>query len=73
VEAGLETQNQFRTLENQIHQRLTRIKKMKEELGEKFSAIKADISAIEANNSSIKAKISDIKAIFLQTDQRFIR
>ncbi|KAG2384961.1 Nucleobase-ascorbate transporter [Vigna angularis] len=69
VEAGLETQNQFRTLENQIHQRLTRIKKMKEELGEKFSAIKADISAIEANNSSIKAKISDIKAIFLQTDQ----
>ncbi|XP_047149246.1 disease resistance protein Roq1-like, partial [Vigna umbellata] len=76
VEAGLETQNQFRNtmvLENQIHQRLTRIKKMKEELGEKISAIKADISAIEANNSSIKANISDIKAIFLQIDQRFIR
>ncbi|WVZ15812.1 hypothetical protein V8G54_013378 [Vigna mungo] len=74
VEAGLETQNQFRNtmvLENQIHQRLTRIKKMKEELGEKLSAMKADISAIEANNSSIKANISDIKAIFLQTDQRY--
>ncbi|WVZ13749.1 hypothetical protein V8G54_011315 [Vigna mungo] len=75
VEAGLKTQNQFRNtmvLENQIHQRLTRIKKMKEELGEKLSAIKADISAIEANNSSIKANISDIKVIFLQIDQSSI-
>ncbi|KAL9324274.1 hypothetical protein ACSQ67_009131 [Phaseolus vulgaris] len=64
--AGLETQNQFRStmvLQNQIDQRLTRIRKMKEDLGEKLSGIKADISAIEANHSSIKANISAIKAI----------
>lgn len=74
VEAGLETQKQFRNsmvLENQIHQRLTMIKKMEEELGDKLGAIKADISAIEANNSSIKANISDIKSIFLQTGLRY--
>jgi len=66
AEAGLETQNQFRStivLQNQIDQRLTRIRKMKEDLGEKLSGIKADISAIEANHSSIKANISAIKAI----------
>jgi len=67
AEAGLEIRkNQFSkvmALENELHQKLSRIKKMKENLGEQLSAIKANISAIEANNSSIKANISSIKVI----------
>jgi len=66
VGAGLESEKQLRNsmvLKNEIDERLTRIKKMKEDLGEKLSAIKADISTIEANHSSIKVNISAIKAI----------
>ena len=66
VEGGLESQKQFRNsmvLTNELDERLTRIRKMKEDLGEKLSDIKAHISAIEANHSSIKTNISAIKAI----------
>jgi len=66
VEEGLESEKQLRNsmvLKNEIDERLTRIRKMKEDLGEKLNAIKADISAIEANHSSIKANISAIKPV----------
>jgi len=67
VETGFEIKkNQFSkamTLVNELHQKLTRIKKLKEDLGEKLGAIKANISSIEANNSSIKDNISSIIVI----------
>jgi len=66
VKAGLKSERQFRNnmiLKHEIDERLVRIRKMQEDLGEKLSAIKADISTIEANHSSIKANISAIQAI----------
>ncbi|RDX76240.1 TMV resistance protein N, partial [Mucuna pruriens] len=67
VEPGLETRkkqiSKAMALEDEVHKKLSMIKKMKEDLGEQLSAIKVNISAIQANNSSIKANISSIKAI----------
>lgn len=49
-------------LVNELQLKISRINKMKDDLGEQLGAINANISAIEANHSSIKAIISSIKA-----------
>ncbi|KAL2334425.1 hypothetical protein Fmac_015638 [Flemingia macrophylla] len=65
VEVGLQTkETEFGkavSLENETHQKLSRIKKMKEDLGEQLSAIKANIYSIEASISSVRTDISSVK------------
>ncbi|KAL2334423.1 hypothetical protein Fmac_015636 [Flemingia macrophylla] len=65
VEVGLQTNKtefgKTMSLENEIHQKLSRIKKMTEDLGEQLSAVKANISSIEASISSVRTDISSIK------------
>ncbi|KAL2334421.1 hypothetical protein Fmac_015634 [Flemingia macrophylla] len=65
VEVGLQTKEteygKAMSLENEIHQKLSRIEKMKEDLGEQLGAIKANITSIEASISSVRTDMSSIK------------